>query len=503
MTTGMSEFKCRAAFTIGICSLAMAASFATSKSNSAIAQGIAILPDIVIATNVAVANSDTTTPGRPGVGWDGTNYLVVTSRSGNDPRGLVGVILSSQGVPIHEFAIGGQVSGSPDPSLAFDGTNYLLVFNREGQIYGLRISPHGQLLDPSDGFPISSGTHFQITNYRANVASDGQNFFVVWQKYQNPDYDIYRARVTRGGQVLDEFPIFRTALWQTSPQVAFDGINYLVVWEHEHGTWPDVDSDIYGARVSPAGTIFDPAGIRICSAINDQVSPHLAFDGQAYLVVWLDRRDHAFNPYVSDIFAARVTTNGVVLDGQPSGGGIAINSLFAEGKRDPRVCFDGKDFFVTWWLAGYSPPAGSFGVRVSSGGVLLDGPPENQGMQIRAPGCYACEVTHPNPVSNHCSVLVPWINNAELNGTYKTVFANLIVPEPRIMSLNLGVLDSEDVKLTFTSRLDVPYLVEWSSNLISWQVWGSPVEGSGLPMEVILPGGAGADRRFFRIQVHY
>jgi hypothetical protein len=493
---GMCKSALRAGFFIQACLLTLASPAASPTET------IGILPNIVIATNVATANSLTTQPGRPAVGCDGTNYLVVTSRTSGNPIGLIGVIVSGKGAVLHEFGIGGQAGTAPYPAVAFGGTNYLLVFNRQAQIYGLRISCAGQLLDSSDGFLISSGSPSPINNYRPNVAFDGQNFLVVWQRYQDPDYDIFGARVTTGGQVLNEFPIFRAPRWQIVPQVAFGGANFLVVWEHEYGTWPNVGVDVYGARVSPAGTSLDPAGIQICSATNDQVSPHLAFDGQNYLVAWLDQRNRDPDSYSWDVFATRVAPNGTVLDGSSSAGGIAINTL-SEEKNDPRVCFDGKDFFVTWWLSTYDPPAGSFAVRVSSGGVLLDGPPESPGLQIRPPDCWACKVVHPNPVSNGRSIFVPWINNAELGGTYKTVFANLIVPQPQITDLVLGSPSEWDAKVAFASRLDVPYLMQWSSDLTTWQTSGGPIKGTGQPMEVVLPNAVGDGQRFFRLQVDY
>ncbi len=55
--------------------------------------------------------------------------------------------------------------------------------------------------------------------------------------------------------------------------MAFDGAHYLVVWGDERGG----DIDVYGTRVDPDGTILDPAGFPISTAVANQYSPSLAF----------------------------------------------------------------------------------------------------------------------------------------------------------------------------------------------------------------------------------
>jgi len=69
---------------------------------------------------------------------------------------------------------------------------------------------------------------------------------------------------------------------QLASAVAFDGTNYLVVWQGSR----DAPYRIYGSRVSRDGTVLDGSGITISSELGTQTSPAVAFDGNDYLVVW-------------------------------------------------------------------------------------------------------------------------------------------------------------------------------------------------------------------------
>jgi hypothetical protein len=58
---------------------------------------------------------------------------------------------------------------------------------------------------------------------------------------------------------------------QWVPELAFDGTNYLVVWmDQRSGDW-----DIYGARVTPGGAVLDPGGIAISTAAWAKTRPWL------------------------------------------------------------------------------------------------------------------------------------------------------------------------------------------------------------------------------------
>ena len=250
------------------------------------------------------------------------------------------------------------------------------------------------------------------------MAFDGTNYLVVWQDDRSGSaYDIYGARVSRAGAVLDGtgIAISTAASDQSAPAVAFDGTNYLVVWQDAS---LGIGYDIYGARVSRAGAVLDGSGIPISTAANDQVAPAVAFDGTNYLVVWEDRRSGTS----SDIYGARVSRAGAVLDGTGiaistaasdqvrTGGGLRRHQLpggvgghvapepasrhlrgagepgrygprrpgipistAADHQVAPAVAFDGTNYLVVWQDGRSGTSRDIYGARVSRAGAVLDG----------------------------------------------------------------------------------------------------------------------------------
>jgi hypothetical protein len=323
----------------------------------------AVLDPSGIAISIAADHQE-----YPSVAFDGTYYLVVWEdhRSVSDID-IYGARVDASGTVLDPSgtAISAAVDDQGYPSVAFDGTNYLVVWedHRSGSdsdIYGARVDTSGTVLEPS-GIAISTAAGYQ---WSSRVASDGTDCLVAWHDYgSGPDEDIYGARVDTSGTVLEPSgTIISTAPApqpQYYPSVAFDGTNYLVVWaDHRSGS----GYDIYGARVTDSGTVLDPSGIAVCNAVNEQYSPSVAFDGTDYLVVWQDYR----SGIEDDIYGARVTASGTVLD--PSG--IAISSD-VDYQEVPSVAFDGTNYLVVWedLRNGYD---NTYGARVDTSGTVLD-----------------------------------------------------------------------------------------------------------------------------------
>lgn len=374
--------------------------------------------DFTIATGIAGADSDTDTPGKPALASDGARFLVVSCRTGGIPDGLFGVFVNSDGSLSNEFHIAAHDCQSPHPALAYDGIKYLLVFSAGGAVYGTRITSTGSVLDGDTGFSISSGG----SNYSPVLAFDGNNYLAVWQKYVNGGYRIYASRVTPAGQVLGEFAIFPAMGEQLYPALAFDGTNYLVAWQDTRSGSGE-DTDVYATRVSPQGQILDPAGIAIATGTGHQGdSLAIDFDGNNYLVVWQDIPNPGFSPPVSRFYARQIRPDGTLLDATADTSGIPVNTAEL-GKTYLALGFDGTNHVIIWGIGAYnnSLPAGLYGVRMSTSGELYVASPLDTGFAFTDPPPDFSKFVYPAFLYNGNNSLLAWINNTELSGQLKSL----------------------------------------------------------------------------------
>ncbi len=300
----------------------------------------------------------------PAIAFDGTNFLLVWRDHGHG--GVYGTrvdrmgrVLDSAGIAVTSHAYGGQA-----PTVAFGGGCYLVVWaetrdDTNASVYAARVDPSGVVLDP-DGIAVSTGPELQA--YPA-VASDGLDFLAVWTDRRNGEYDIYGARVSRSGVVLDPegIAVSTAAGVQHKSSVGFDGRGFIAAWLDSRlgESWPKV----YCARVSPAGAVLDPNGIALPSTAYDIWGTNVTSDGVNAFVTWTDRRSDT-----CEVYGARVSQSGSVLDTN----GIAISGTTGL-PQCPAAAFDESDYRVVWY--GYQHGGSDCGVlsaRVSRTGVVLD-----------------------------------------------------------------------------------------------------------------------------------
>jgi len=154
------------------------------------------------------------------------------------------------------------------------------------------------------------------------------------------------------------------------PAVAFDGKEtFLVVWQQGRDYYRAETSDIYAARVSAAGELIDEKPLALCRADDSQLRPRVAFCGNVFLIVWEDlRRGNQF-----DVFGVRVSVEGKklrVLDPE----GLLIAGGMASQSRPDVAPGDGK-FLVAWqeFHAGVGNVLRA--TRIATDGRVIDKPP--------------------------------------------------------------------------------------------------------------------------------
>jgi hypothetical protein len=298
------------------------------------------------------------------VAYDGTNHLVAWKEVANGGNEIYVARVSPTGRPLDGPGI--RVSRTANryegggPAVSFDGTNYLLVWNdtRSGvdDLYGARVSPAGVVLDP-DGFIVSRAFGHQG---EPQIAFDGQNHLVVWEDHRTAgDPEIWATRVSPAGVVQNEILVSRAPGPQVAPDVASDGTRALITWEDGRTGPTDINSTLIGKT----GGVLSPGGVPVSSATGDQKQPAVTWNGSRYLVVWSDRRSDADG----DIYGSRVTTSNTVQDAA----GIAISTA-ANGQSDPATAANGGMFQVMWTDRRSGQDDDIYGARVDDAGAVRD-----------------------------------------------------------------------------------------------------------------------------------
>lgn len=284
----------------------------------------------------------------------------------------------------HVISNGAASQNAPHVSQAATG-NYLVVWadSRNGidrDIFASRVDINGVALDAA-GLAINTTTRDQLT---PDVATDGTNFFVVWEdRRSGGNFDIFGALVSGvdGHVILNDIAICTQPGDQLVPSVTYDKTDsqFVVVWTDERIS---SDPNIFGARISNAGAVLDVDGVSVSSASGGQFNPQIAFAGGKMLAVWEDRRSDP----AGDIFGARLTGGAAltVLDTT----NISIGST-AGAQTEPAVAnigASGGSFIVVWTdgrnvaVTGTDIFAQQVGVSLGDVGseFLVSGNPENE-----------------------------------------------------------------------------------------------------------------------------
>ncbi len=332
-----------------------------------------------------------TSSNEAGGGWayDGTNYLVGISGLFAGQEEVTAQLVSGTGALIGSRIHTGRFGG-PN-RVAFDGTNYLMVWEDtanfpNNDIYGQRISRAGGLVGTP--FAVSSASGRQTFDSINHVVFDGSNYLIVWRDERNGhlEGDIYGQLVTPSGTKLgSEIPIAADTGYQTEPSIGFDGTNYLAVWQNRRVSGAEL-YDTYAKFISKAGV----PGSAFLISQNPSPSHNptsVAFDGINYLVVWNRNIGPGFpSDPVDDIYARLVTRSGTFVSNE-----FPITTAPGSQPFYGGVIYDGTAFLASWidsptsslkhrFFSRVGSPLGSEfslfgsqGTRIPLGGLGFDG----------------------------------------------------------------------------------------------------------------------------------
>ncbi len=220
-----------------------------------------------------------------------------------------------------------------DPAICFNGENYVLAWGDEKNgvpniFYTTvtRVSPQGVVLDT--GVCVSTGSG--VSEYRPNIACDGERCLVVWYKSSS---GIFARFVNHDGEPEDDVITITTG-YSGGPNLAFDGTNYLAVWFV--GTYPELE--IYGRLISPQGTLVgDVINIALGSGCHRWAD--VKFDGTNYLVVW----QTGDNEGGQIIYGQFIGTDGSLI-----GDSFRISDNTNNRRWWPALAVSDSNFIVTW-----------------------------------------------------------------------------------------------------------------------------------------------------------
>ena len=337
---------------------------------------------------------------------DTNPFVKDTDNDGLSDAAEVTNIYQTNEEQINIFYLGSQ----RDSSMASNANNYLVAWYDTVQD-GSEAGVFARFYDFNGN---TIGTEFQINTYTLyyqympEIASDGINYLVVWQSYfQDGDgLGIFGQLLnSEGTKIGDEFQVNTyTTSDQWLPSIASNGTSYLVAWQSENqdGSGKGIYGQLYDTAASPISTEFQ---INTYTT-NRQGEPAVASNGTNYMVVW-DSEDEDS----SGIFANFIDQNG-----NKSGAEFQVNFYTTGFQQNPYVASDGENYFIAWESQGQDGDLyGIMGRIYDSSGNLLT--PE---FRINT---YTTDGQHnPSITSNGSIYLVTWKSIGQ-DGDQDGVFA--------------------------------------------------------------------------------
>jgi hypothetical protein len=342
---------------------------------------------VTIASGTAISSSPENFASAPAIATDGTNFLVAVPQVAVAGAGQtltwVGYVVEPGGIVLRSFNLTSAFSAPTGAStqmaaLGYDGTNYLFVYatpNVAPSLMAESVSPMGTVL-------AGPNTILGAAGFSPALAFNGTNYLLVFvgtNAVNLTDQVFAQALSPSSAQAIGSGPVPLVANSGTTNQfqngivVASDGANFLAVWD---GCSAGGGCGIYASRVDSTGTVLDSTAMAIVNAPGTPTgasadAPGVAFDGQKYLVAYVDYRPQGGSGN-SNISATRISPSGTLLDGTATTAGIAITTTPGSNSGPVSVASVGGESWVTWSSGSVSAETQVGGALVSTAGQAVN-----------------------------------------------------------------------------------------------------------------------------------
>jgi len=267
---------------------------------------------------------------------------------------LVGILTT---VPLHAapFPIATNAGDVFEGSAAFDGTNYLVALGGSPMNHFGYTAISAQMISAT-GTLVGNRILLGHTGGNAATAFDGTNYLMVWEDAVGaPNNQLYAQFIAKSGaKVGTPFPVTSGAgkkTGESSTPLIFTGSRYFTIWLGNYDTNGDAH-DIYGQYIDKSGILV---GSQITlvqdTAVLDEPAMCATPNGANILITWLKRETGAKELY---------DVNGLLLTSAGTKSAVMQISQTASPSYNPMsIACDGANFFIVWSFdtgAGYPSP---------------------------------------------------------------------------------------------------------------------------------------------------
>ncbi|MBI5765017.1 MAG: hypothetical protein HZA51_15990 [Planctomycetes bacterium] len=268
--------------------------------------------------------------GSCGIAWNGSIFMITWDggSGGTNTGKVMARRMNSDGTFLDAPT---PVMNGMVPAIEALGDDFLIACSRFAtypQFIDLWVNridgPTGASMDGPNGVVLSGG----YVNGLPRVRTDGTQWLVaahsMWT-HDSSQGDAILAKVPPVGAPALAFNPTPISGGTGDLDIAFSGSKYLLVWRMN--SLSNANNYIAGRIMNADGT-FPPGYFIIAEATGRQLRPTVAWDGTTFIVAWDDQRNQAaFFDARTDIYGARVTESGSVLD--PAGFPIVIGPQVA------------------------------------------------------------------------------------------------------------------------------------------------------------------------------